>query len=377
MKPVYTEAANLARQNREFVLATVVNTKGSTPQKPGAALLVRADGSTVGTLGGGCVEGDIWFAAKEALRERTGPLFKDYYLNEDIAARDGLVCGGSMYFYIEPFAQSTEVSDLSSQIENAFEGGESIAVVTVVNPKTLELGARLTVAEDGTVTGTLGSATADALAVTTANKVMPLGKADHVLTDEGDEIYVAGFTSPATLVLVGGGHVNLQVAKIAQMLGFRVFVTDDRPEFANRERFTMAEQTNVAPYDKGLDAFHITKNTAIVIGSRGHHYDDLATEAAVRTPATYVGLLGSKRKTVMIYEALLKRGITPERLKQIHSPIGLDLGGRNPEEIAVSIMAEIIAFRHDRPGGAMKIAEAQIDRIVAKIAKAAKTAAAK
>jgi xanthine dehydrogenase accessory factor len=169
--------------------------------------------------------------------------------------------------------------------------------------------------------------------------------------------------------------VNLQVATIAQMLGFRVFVTDDRPEFANRERFAMAQQTSVAPYDKGLDAFHITKNTAIVIGSRGHHFDDLATEAAVRTPATYVGLLGSKRKTVMIYEALLKRGISPERLKEVHSPIGLDLGGRSPEEIAVSVMAEIVAFRHDRPGGAMKVDEAQIDRIVAKLAKAAKTGA--
>jgi len=375
MKPVYTEAANLARQNREFVLATVVNTKGSTPQKPGATLLVRADGSTVGTLGGGCVEGDIWFAAKEALRERTGPVFKDYYLNEDIAARDGLVCGGSMYFYIEPFEHSTEVSSLSDDIESAFNGGESIAVATVVNPKTLELGARLTVAEDGVVTGSLGSPVADALAVKTANRVMPLGKAEHVVTVDGDDLYVAGFTSPATLVLVGGGHVNLQVAKIAQMLGFRVFVTDDRPEFANRERFAMAQQTSVAPYDKGLDAFHITKNTAIVIGSRGHHFDDLATEAAVRTPATYVGLLGSKRKTVMIYEALLRRGISPERLKEVHSPIGLDLGGRSPEEIAVSVMAEIVAFRHERPGGAMKVDEAQIDRIVAKLAKAAKTGA--
>lgn len=375
MKPVYTEAANLARQNREFVLATVVNTKGSTPQKPGATLLVRADGSTVGTLGGGCVEGDIWFAAKEALRERTGPVFKDYYLNEDIAARDGLVCGGSMYFYIEPFEHSTEISNLSDDIESAFNGGESIAVATVVNPKTLELGARLTVTEGGDVAGSLGSPAADTLAVKTANRVMSLGKADHVVTADGDELYVAGFTSPATIVLVGGGHVNLQVAKIAQMLGFRVFVTDDRPEFANRERFTMAQQTNVAPYDKGLDAFHITKNTAIVIGSRGHHFDDLATEAAVRTPATYVGLLGSKRKTVMIYEALLKRGISPERLKEVHSPIGLDLGGRSPEEIAVSVMAEIVAFRHDRPGGAMKVDQAQIDRIVAKLAKAAKTGA--
>jgi xanthine dehydrogenase accessory factor len=375
MKSVYDEAANLARQNREFVLATVVNTKGSTPQKPGAALLVRADGSTVGTLGGGCVEGDIWFAAKEALRERTGPIFKNYYLNEDIAARDGLVCGGSMFFYIEPFEHSSVVSPLADQIEQAYEGGESLAIATVVNAKTLGSGARLVVREDGAVEGSLGTAEADALAVKTANAVMPMGKAEHVVTDAGDEIFVAGFTSPATLVLVGGGHVNLQVAKVAQMLGFRVFVTDDRTEFANRERFPMAEQTAVAPYDKGLDAFHVTKNTAIVIGSRGHHFDDLATELAARTPAMYVGLLGSKRKTVMIYEALLKRGVTPERLKQIHSPVGLDLGGRNPEEIAVSIMAEIIAFRHDRPGGSMKIEEAQIDRLVAKLAKAEKAKA--
>ena len=366
MKAVYNEAANLARQNREFVLATVVNTKGSTPQKPGAALLVRADGSTVGTLGGGCVEGDIWFAAKEALREHTGPIFKDYYLNEDIAARDGLVCGGSMFFYIEPFEQSTDISPLSDQIERALEGGDSLAVATVVSPATLAIGARIVVHEDGSTVGSLGTAEADSIAISKASAVIPMGKAEHVRTATGDEIFVAGFTSPATLVLVGGGHVNLQVAKVAQMLGFRIFVTDDRREFANRERFPMAENTNVAPYDKGLDGFHITKNTAIVIGSRGHHYDDLATEAAVRTPATYVGLLGSKRKTIMIYEALLKRGISPERLKQVHSPVGLDLGGRTPEEIAVSIMAEVIAFRHGRPGGSLKIEDSQIDRLLAK-----------
>ena len=170
MKPVYKEAANLARQNREFVLATVVNTKGSTPQKPGATLLVRADGSTVGTLGGGCVEGDIWFAAKEVLRERTGPVFKDYYLNEDIAARDGLVCGGSMYFYIEPFVQSSEASQLANEIEDAFEGGDSIAVATVVNGTTLEMGARIVVQEDGTTEGTLGNEQVDAIAIAAANE---------------------------------------------------------------------------------------------------------------------------------------------------------------------------------------------------------------
>ncbi len=102
MKSVYDEAANLSSSEEDFVIAKVIHTQGSTPQKPGASLLVKKDGSTVGTLGGGCVEGDIWFAAKEALREKSGPSYKRYYLNEDIAARDGLVCGGTMYFYIEP-----------------------------------------------------------------------------------------------------------------------------------------------------------------------------------------------------------------------------------------------------------------------------------
>jgi xanthine dehydrogenase accessory factor len=367
MKAVYDEAANLARQNREFVLATVVNTKGSTPQKPGAVLLVRGDGSTVGTLGGGCVEGDIWFAAKEALRERTGPLFKNYYLNEDIAARDGLVCGGTMYFYIEPFAQSSDVSDLACEIDAAFEGGPSLAVATVVNGKTLETGARMVVREGGAVEGTLGDAKADAQALEEAAAVTPMGKASHVRAEAGDELFIAGYTSPATVVLVGGGHVNLQVAKIAQHLGFRIMVTDDRPEFANRERFPMAEATSVASYDKGLEAFHITPNTAIIVGSRGHHFDDLALEAAVRTSASYVGLLGSKRKTIMIYEALMKRGIAVERLKQVHSPMGLDLGGRSPEEIALSVMSEIVAFRYGHDGSAMKLADAQIDKIAVKV----------
>ena len=104
---------------------------------------------------------------------------------------------------------------------------------------------------------------------------------------------------------------------MAQLLGFRVMVTDDRPEFANRERFPMAEEFCVAPYDRGLSAFDVTPNTAIVVGSRGHHFDDLALDAAVRTSASYVGLLGSKRKTILIYEALIRRGVTPERLKAV------------------------------------------------------------
>mgnify|MGYP001052855504 CR=1 FL=1 len=134
------------------------------------------------------------------------------------------------------------------------------------------------------------------------------------------------------------------------------------------------EATRVAPYDEGLDTFPITPNTAIIVGSHGHQYDDLALEAAARTSASYVGLLGSKRKAIMIYESLLKRGTPIERLREIRSPVGLDLGGRTPEEIAVSIMAEVVAFRYGHAGGSMKLEEAQLQRIVAKVGKQASPA---
>ena len=108
MQPVFREALNLSQKGEPFTIATVVHTKGSSPQKPGAKLLIRQDGSGVGTLGGGCVEGDIWFAAKEIMREHGGAEYKDYYLNEEVAARDGLVCGGTMYFLIDPIWKPQE-----------------------------------------------------------------------------------------------------------------------------------------------------------------------------------------------------------------------------------------------------------------------------
>lgn len=369
MKSVYREAATLSNRGEEFVIATVVHTKGSTPQKPGAALLVRSDGSTVGTLGGGCVEGDIWFAAKEALRERSLPFYKEYYLNEDIAARDGLVCGGSMFFAIDPVIDPAGHSKTDQAIADAYDGGPSVALVSLVKSSRLQVGATILVRENGDCEGTLGDASLDKKSIAAATAVMPMGRSKRITTAHGDEVFVEGYTSPALIVLVGGGHVNLQVARVAEIAGFRVMVTDDRQEYADAERFSMAEAVRVSAYSDGLDDFPITPNTAIVVGSRGHHFDDQALEAALNTRAGYVGLLGSKRKTILIYEALLKRGVARERLESVRSPIGLDLGGRTPEEIAISIVSEIIAFRNDKSGSPMKIETSQIDRIVNKLSR--------
>ena len=369
MKEVIEEAVRLVQDNQPCVLATVVRTKGSTPQKPGAKLLVRKDGSGVGTLGGGCVEGDIWFAAKEILRRKGGPEYRDYLLNEDIAARDGLVCGGTMYFFIEPLWDSTEFLPVGEEMLGAYKSGTPVSVATLVNVGSGRgsMGAKIILREDGSTFGSLGDAELDNLALDAARRVADMGTNEHILTANGSEVYAEGFTTPPTLVLMGGGHVAKATYALARILGYRVYIVDDRPEFANMERFPDAEGTIVVPdYTQGLDQIPINANTFIVVATRGHWFDDLALEAAVRTPAKYVGLLGSRRKTILIYQRLVQLAVPPERLKAVHAPVGLDIGALTPEELAVSIMSEIIMFRHRASGGPMTMDEKYFDRAVSK-----------
>ena len=374
MESVFREAVTLAEKGESFVIATVTGTKGSTPQKSGAKLLIRKDGSAVGTLGGGCVEGDIWFAAKEILRNHEGPEYRDYYLNEDIAARDGLVCGGTMYFLIDPVWKPEEFLSIATGVTKAYDGGETIAMATIVKRGggSSEVGTKITVRANGITEGTLGSRDLDHVAIKTAERLAPYGKCEQVLTSDGTELFVEAYTSPPSVLLVGGGHISKAVAPIAKTLEFRVLVLDDRSEFSNKERFPEAEQTAIGDYVTGLQQFQITKNTAIIIATRGHNFDDVALEAAARSEAGYVGLVGSSRKVILIYEQLLKRGVPLQRLRDIRSPIGLDIHARTPEEIAVSIMAEVVQFRLGGTGRNMKLPEKQLLRIYNKIQNEAK-----
>ena len=369
MKEVIQEAVRLLGEAQPCVLATVVRTKGSTPQKPGAKLLVRKDGSGVGTLGGGCVEGDIWFAAKEILRRQGGPEFRDYLLNEDIAARDGLVCGGTMYFFIEPLWEPREFLPFGEEVMGAYQSGNPVAVATVVKADSGRgnMGAKILLREDGSTRGSLGDPELDGLALDAARRVADLGTNEYMTSPSGVELFVEGFTTPPTLVLMGGGHVSKATYALAQLLGYRVYVVDDRPQFANSERFPEAADTIVVPdYTRGLDQVPVNANTFIVIATRGHWFDDLALEAAVRTPAKYVGLLGSRRKTILIYQRLLQQGVAPERLRAVRAPIGLAIGALTPEELAVSIMSEIIMFRHGGSGGPMQMNEKYLNRALSK-----------
>ena len=373
MESVFRAAVDEAKSGDDHVIATVVRTSGSTPQKAGAKLLVRKDGSGVGTLGGGCVEGDIWFAARQLLKRGGSAEMRDYELNEELAAQDGLVCGGTMYFLIDPVRGKNSYGEYAGEVVAAYEGGAPVALVNImVAPEGsgLSVGNKMLVRENGSTQGSLGDEKLDSAGASRARELMALGKNDYVVEDSGVEYYIEAYTTPPTLVIAGGGHVSRALAPVAKSVGFRLFILDDREEFANKERFPDAEIVHVGDYDAGLQSLPINANSFIVIATRGHRYDDSALASALKTPASYVGLLGSKRKTILIYEALLKRGFSLDDIQRTRSPIGLDIGARTPEEIAISVMAEILMFRLGGSGGVLKLDERLIQAAVKRAAKA-------
>ena len=379
MKSVFEAATEELSAQREVVVATVVRTSGSTPQKPGAKLLVRRDGSGVGTLGGGCVEGDIWFAAQELLKRGGGAELRDYELNEDLAAQDGLVCGGTMYFLIDPIREPDPYDSFSRQTVDAYNGGPPVAIASVVEThaaNAVPVGAKMLIREDGVHEGAIGGAATTARVVAEARGLMALGKNAYVDLGEGLRCYIEAYTTPPTMVLIGGGHVSKAIAPIARSVGFRLFVFDDREEFSNFHRFPEADEVAVGDYRDGYDALPINANSFIVIATRGHQFDDAALSGALHTPASYIGLLGSRRKTILIFEEMLARGYSADELRRINAPIGLDLGGRTPEEIALSVVSEIVAFRLGGKGGSMKLSESLLEKAMARAERGRKSIAA-
>lgn len=368
MREVIEETIRALQRKEPCVLATVVRTRGMTPQKAGARQLIRQDGTSVGTLGGGCVEGDIWYYAKEILRKNGGPEFRDYKLNEELAAQDGLVCGGTMYFFVEPFWQPEAFLSYAAEIKKAYSGGQPVALATVVSASSGEEtpGTKLLIRQDGSVLGGFNNPKLQQKVIDVARRIAPFGK-NEVVQEGGAEVYVEGFTTPPTLVLMGGGHVGKAVYQLAVMLGFRVFVVDDRKEFCNNERFPKAAQTVIADFDEALHQLPINFNTFILVATRGHRYDDAATRAAVSTPARYIGLLGSKRKNLLIFRELLDANVPLEHIKQIHAPVGLDIGALTPEELAVSIMGEIVMCLRGGEGGPLKMQSESLGEMIERV----------
>jgi xanthine dehydrogenase accessory factor len=254
VKDVFSAALQATQSGEPAALVTVISTEGSTPQKAGAKMVVYADGRIVGTIGGGCVEAEMTWRARQAIEERRSQV-ASYELTADQAGEDGLICGGRMEVFIEPI--------------------------------------------EGT----------------------------------------------PTLCLFGAGHVAQPLARMAKSAGFRVEVADDRVKFANRDRFPDADLVIVEDFATAAQRMTLGPNTYAIVVTRGHRGDEEALAGCLGKGLRFLGLLASRPKFVHIASALEERGVSPEALAAIHAPLGLQLGAVTPEEIAVSILAEMIAVR--------------------------------
>ena len=369
MREVYARMAELEREGRRFAVATVVRTSGSTPQVVGAKLLVDDLGRVVGTLGGGCVEGDAFAEARTVMQSGT-PSLREYELTEELAWDTGLVCGGTMWIAIEPGDDALRVADrdLLGDVLVASSGGRPVAVGTLLARRgdALTPSGRFFVETDGRAHGTLGDPALDRRALEAAQQVLREGTARNVPLGDAHELLVEPVLSRPRLVVVGGGHVGLALARQGALLDMGVTVVEDRPEFAQRERFPAAIEVMHADMTAALRTMAIGWNSFIVIATRGHKLDAQCLRAAVATEARYVGLLGSRRKTILIARMLREEGVPEERLRAVHAPIGLDLGGRTPAEIALAVLAEITQERHGGSGRPLRLADELFAKAVAR-----------
>lgn len=352
-KSVFEHAADLTAARQPFALTTVVRTQGSTPQVAGAKLIVTGvpDARPIGTLGGGCVEADAILAARDILAG--GPTtLRQYQLTEELAWNTGLVCGGTMWILAEPGSGALQLeAGLADDVARATRGGQPLAFVTLLVRDGRDLGyaGRLVVRGSGERIGSLGRAELDHKAVDAALEQMRHGTTRLVSVDDRTDLLVDPVTAPPRLVVAGGGHVAKAIARQAHLLDFAVTILEDRPEFADPERFGGAEviggdvPTAIANYPYGWQTY-------LVIATRGHKLDADCVLAAAGTTVPYIGVLGSRRKTVLIADMLREHGVSPDRIQAIHAPVGLDLGGRTPAEIALAVMAEITQRRYSGTG---------------------------
>lgn len=334
--------------NREIVLCQVVETKGSTPQKAGALMLVDPVGGQRGTLGGGCVEGEVKQKSIRLYGENRVE-FHEYILDHDYAWADGLICGGKMVILAEPTRGAQALAYYQSY-RQLLEAGLGFTETVIIDEASVGLpkGERFLFDSAGSwVAARYGSVVPPDLSA----RVVPLIRRPKASVRAG--IAYLPTLPRIRLVIVGAGHVGQEVAHLAARADFDVCVVDDRHQYANAERFPDAQAIEVGPLNRVLPALEITPNTYALIVTRGHGHDQEALELLAPTPATYVGLIGSQRKIKLIFENLREQGMSESILSRVKAPIGIDIGSQTVPEIGISVVAELIAWRNlgpPRPG---------------------------
>ncbi|SDH36378.1 XdhC family protein [Desulfosporosinus hippei] len=347
-------------ETMEAALITVTNVLGSTPRKPGAKMLVFADGTTLGTIGGGCGEAE---GRTEALNVIAAHTSKIHYLNmtADLASDEGMVCGGIMGLFIDylgPYSPEEHLEIMQEYLTD-LEKAKPVLVTVIEAHNQKLVGKKIVILDNGEIKGDLGSEELTRIALENAKigakRCQPvlvsldleLEPCDTSVKKPAYRFLVESPQTVVQLLILGAGHIALPLAAMAKMVGYEVTVVDDRLSFANAYRFPTADRILCDEFELAIDKITINPQTFVVIITRGHRYDKLCLRKVVNQPASYIGMIGSRKRVKALLAELEEEGISREELQKLYSPIGLKIGAETPEEIAVSILGELIKVQRE------------------------------
>lgn len=331
---LWRAAAEAARARRQAALATVARRRGSLPMASDAKLLVDISGQRLGTIGGGCLEADVTAEALEVIA--TGrPALARHTLNADVAGDLGLSCGGTVELFLEPVIAGGEAAALYDTVAESIGARTRVTVFTALDwsqgpSKALQ---------HGTHWLTLGDWPTTFLASPTSPT------SPTAVFDSSTGLFTEPIPRVPRLILFGAGHVGVEIARAAAATDFHVVVVDDRDEFANRERIPYAAEIVVRDLPTALDGLTLDQDDYVIACTRGHAMDAVVIERTAASPARYVGMLGSRRKREVLWQALEIAGVPRAALDRVKVPIGEDIGADTPGEIGIAVMAEVVRLR--------------------------------
>ncbi len=338
MRDVLPDIERWQGEGRQVAIATVVETWGSAPRPAGGKMALTEDGRIAGSVSGGCVENAVVEAGKKTLASGT-PQLLHYGISDDTAWSVGLACGGSLDVFVDRLDPA-----LFPAVDAALRAEKPLAIATVIRGTEEELGRKLVLFEDGSVRGA-----SDEALLAEARAGLASGQSRRISAGER-EIFVDVLRPAPRLVIVGGVHIAIALVSLAKTLGFRTILVDPRESFGNARRFPHADEIVNDWPDAALARIAPDSSTAVAILTHDPKLDDPALLAALPGRSFYVGALGSKRTQEKRRARMVEAGLASDVLARLHGPIGLPLGGRSPEEIAVAILAEIVATRNGAPG---------------------------
>ncbi len=362
---MYRQVKQLIEEGETLAIATIVSTLGSTPREVGAQMVVTAAGEILGTVGGGCGEAEVIREAVQVIRSRKPSMVK-VELMDAIESDSPAVCGGILNVFVDPWRNDLnyilcgKLADELLQVRKEGAAAVMATVITAENCRGVTPGEKCLIREGAVKVGSISDEELLQAVIKEAESRLRKEECKQVAislpeTDRQAEVFFQVIPALRKLIIVGAGHLAIPLVQFAKILGFHITVIDDRVMYANRNRFSDVDEVLVGDMAETLGKIPITPQTYIVLITRGHQFDEPCLRKVIHSPAKYIGMIGSKRRVKACFIRFRdEEGVPEELLKRVYAPIGLDIKAESPEEIALSIIAEIVKVR--RGGSAQSLA---------------------